>query len=306
MLNIFFDTNSLEVWESKNLSVLFECKIANDYYKVARYISENGLDDKVLLNIPLIVLMEIKHHLHKSHVERRQSFESTLKEIKKSFGSILDFTYEFKYEDSNIEKYVDLIVKEFLGLPINKNLKITPLPSEYENIIERAVKGISPFFSTDNKKASDAGFKDALLLHSILESVNFDEDEVILFTGDYRLQNKNEYLDKNLSEKFFVVSNFDDCTDIIGSRHTLITKEKISIKLESDSYITSRILESIEQPSSDDTKGMNIISINQNENKDEYRVKARIISNEVTFLIEFDYDCIANDFNIVAYTLENE
>jgi len=316
VLKIFFDTNILEDRIGEDLINLGKCDISQKYFEVARYIADRSLEYDVSLNIPLIVLEEIKQHLYEGNIKHGQSIREKIKLTKKKFGSILELEYKFKYSDfsgrktidEQIEDYVNYIVNEFISLPINKKLYITPFPENYDRLINRAVKRQLPFFVKE--KIKDAGFKDALLVESILENTNFEEDEVVLFTSDYRLAETNKYLDKGLQDKFFVTSNIDECLAIIASKRAATIETEISVRLERDSYFLSRIFESINQPLSKDTEGLEILEIQKKDVDDdyhsEYKIVAKTISNEACYLLKFNYDNVANDFSNVSYKIEND
>lgn len=316
MLNIFFDTNILENRVGKDLVILHKCDISKNYYDIARFIVDKSLENEVTLNIPRIVLLEIKQHLYEGHVQKGQSIADSIESAKKIFGSILDLDYAFRYSDfsvretkeEQIEDYVNQIVDDFLKLPINKNLRITPFPKEYESLVERAVKHRLPFYShkNSNVKITDAGFKDALLLESIIEYINFEDDEVVLFTNDARLLNKEECLDAFLLDKFFVAQSTDECLAILRHRRTTTFETAIITRLEKDAYFLSRLFESINQPLSKDTDGLHIINIRQKEFGNEYEVQSEVVSNEVKYSIKFEYDSIANDYYNVTYSTEND
>jgi hypothetical protein len=260
--------------------------------------------------------MEIKQHLYEGHIQKGQSIADSIESAKKIFGSLLDLNYKFRYGDfsvqenkeEKIENYVNQIIEDFLKLPINRNLRITPFPKEYENLVDRAVKHRLPFYSHKNTsvKITDAGFKDALLLESIIEHINFEDDEVVLFTNDARLLKREECLDACLLDKFFVVQSTDECLAILRRRSNITSETAIITRLERDDYFLSRLFESINQPLSQDTDGLHIINIQQKELENEYRIQVEVISNEVRYLLAFDYDSIANDYSQVTYSVEND
>lgn len=314
MLKIFFDTNILEMRSGKDLTSLYKCDISKNYFDIMRFVSDNGLEEQVSLHIPLIVLMEIKQHLYETHKTKRQSLMENISNAKKLFGSVLDIGFEFKYKNYSeqetielqIEDFVDQLVSQFLDLPINKKLKITQFPQKYDQLINRAVKRRLPFFAHNNAGITDAGFKDALLLESIINDTDFSYDEVILFTNDQRLLNKEECIDGDIHESFFVAQTCDECIALVSKKGNMLISGEIIAKLKANNYFLSRLFESIGQSLSQDTEGLNIIEIRSKDIPTEYRIKANVISNEVTFILEFEYDAVANDFSNVTYTTEND
>ena len=304
MLNIFFDTNILENRVGKELVALNKCDISANYFRIAHFIADRSLNHDVSLNIPRIVLLEIRQHIYEGHIQKGQSIIEQMESARKAFGSIFDLNYLFKYNDfssketrqEQVEEYVNRIIDEFLELPINKELRITPFPPKYERLVDRAIKRQLPFFSHPNAKITDAGFKDALLLESIIYNTDFNNDEVILFTNDNRLLKKEECLDESLQDRFFVAQSTDECLAIIINRNNATTETSIIARLERNNYFLSRLFESINQPLSKDTDGLHITKIQQKELENEYEIQADVVSNEVRYSLDFDYDIIANDY----------
>lgn len=314
MLNVYFDTNILENKRGKDLTSLSKCGISINYFEIAQFVKDKFLENEVSLNIPLIVLLEIKQHIYEGHIQKGQSIIDSIESAKRLFDSVLDLDYTFKYNNfsdkkmmtGQIEDYIDIIVEEFLNLPINKNLSITPFPPKYESLIDRAVKRRLPFFAHANAKITDAGFKDAMLLESILENTDFENDKVILFTNDNNFFRKEEYLDRDLLDRFFVALNTAECLAIIARKGSTTIETEIVYRLERDKYLLSRLFESINQPLSRDSDDLHISKIEQKEAKNEYHIQSYTLSNEIGYLLEFDYDNIANDFLNVTYSIEND
>ena len=121
---------------------------------------------------------------------------------------------------SNVSEYED-----YLKLNFNKYIfqekkyfEILPYPNQdkFYSIIERAIQKKKPFFfgGINNKKFSDAGFKDVVILESIKEKMKKEDSEYIIVTND-NIFNGLEW-NNEINERKGKAINAKNDTDIVN------------------------------------------------------------------------------------------
>ncbi|MDD3307920.1 MAG: PIN domain-containing protein [Acetobacterium sp.] len=150
-----------------------------EYDNTVGFIERHDLTDSVDVFIPEIVLDEITEH-RKNKLHSSLSVITNLAEQFASTNicnvSILD-SKEFSIDDY-ITKIKDRKLKE--------GIKIIPIPSDrsilFNDVLSKAIKKIPPF----QKGKSDQGFKDTIILISIIEyfKENLEYSEIYLFSDD--------------------------------------------------------------------------------------------------------------------------
>lgn len=174
---IYFDTNSLEKYVtserighkkgSKNSYLyLNDIKFPKYYFQIVNFIKDNSLKDKVDICISEVVIKELKHHLRDQYDFNKKIFCDTVRECEKCFSSLISI--EYKFEDINYDEEVDDLLKK-------ENIKVISVPKDEEaldKIINKAITHKKPFTEANNKDKTytDAGFKDALVVESIIKN----------------------------------------------------------------------------------------------------------------------------------------
>lgn len=311
---IFFDTNILEIRESKELTSVSEFVVSNDYYSIMKFIHDNELERYVEVHIPKIVLMEMRFHLLECQKSSHDSLCAAIAKGRKVFNDLLNIDISFNYgvsdEDDhsiNYEEYLERIINGFITLPINRMLLvITPLPQRYDDIIDRAVSSILPFFAIKNHDVSDAGFKDAVLLESILNNVDLLSESAILITKDRHFHEDTIINNIPGRESFIVVDKTEAAIEILKKTFAISIQNEIVRQLQKPYYL-SRLLENINQRISSDTERLYIDTIESDENEENlYIVEAHCTINEAIYNFRFSFDTIANDFTNIEYFIKND
>lgn len=169
---IYFDTNSLEdyipsefFYKGKRFLNLCDFKFPKYYFKVVNFIKENNLQSKVNIFISEIVEKELKKHLKEQYKNSKDTFFKIIAECKNHFHSLVDINYKLK--DINYDEEVNNFLKK-------ENICIVPVSKDcqaIDKIVNKAIFSEAPFVKANkNKKEyTDAGFKDALIVETIIE-----------------------------------------------------------------------------------------------------------------------------------------
>lgn len=189
-----------------------------EYDNTVDFIERHELTEVVEIFIPEIVVNEI--------VEQRtrnlRSDLSTLNDLRGRFSSsgICDISDENK--DFNPIKHIDILKERKL-----KHLNVIPIPEDrlnlFNDILEKSLKKYPPF----KQGKSDQGFKDAIILSSIIDFFkNKNEYAVYLFSDDngFSLVNVEEIYNK---EKVKL-----EIKKGVGIQDFLITKFGLRIELK--------------------------------------------------------------------------
>ena len=169
---IILDTNIIRQYkDGKNLEILLE-----------------NLAEQHVVYVPQIVIDERKEQLCRE-------FEKGYLSVKKFYST---FGYALKKAEAiDINKASERlrtgIQERYEKAFPNRIIPFKPSKQLLEKIIERAYKKNPPFSNIDN--ASDKGFKDALIWHSVIEYfTNNGENEVVFITKDNGFVSRKEFL----------------------------------------------------------------------------------------------------------------
>ncbi|MCL1892521.1 MAG: PIN domain-containing protein [Alphaproteobacteria bacterium] len=160
---IIFDTNCIYAADKDNSCAFVPLSNFTNFLTWAE--SEN-ISRFCTLAIPRIVLLEIA----KQKFDRNEQSKLDYEKVSRFFD---------KQYDAIICKFDDLII-EISNFLVSKDILIIDHPSQLEPIILRAVHKRKPFDYLDKKgdkkeHGSDKGFKDAVLLHSVMEIENLTQ-----------------------------------------------------------------------------------------------------------------------------------
>ena len=216
-VNIFLDTNVIEIQNKK----LFEFKFNNVYDRLKKFITYNTYNNFKII-IPQIVLDE----MYKHYLEEYEKIQEKLENLDDKYNAIKSDLVKVGYDIniirnrySNVSEYED-----YLKLNFNKYIfqekkyfEILPYPNQdkFYSIIERAIPKKKPFFfgGINNKKFSDAGFKDVVILESIKEKMKKEDSEYIIVTND-NIFNGLEW-NNEINERKGKAINAKNDTDIV-------------------------------------------------------------------------------------------
>lgn len=239
-ISIYFDTNFLEVRNSKKL-YLSELRISPVYYSIINLIDSLDIWDKVELCIPEVVICEMKHHMLAQFKSEKTSFEDRIKDYKSIFGDLLDINYEIK-EKNDYEDYLNTLFEEFINNPKN-NVKVVKYPRDeltIETLLDNALKTHKPFSRArgNSKEYSDAGFKDALIYETIVSYTN--QNIGILFSNDNDFDSLfNGSLSKPNLKLFKEMLELEE---YLATAFGFVSKDFFTAKIRNNDYLMRQIL----------------------------------------------------------------
>lgn len=173
---VIYDTNNFIPSENK----VFDLAKLNfeKYYKFKKTLKINGLEDKVKLFFPEIVLLE----LLSKHKQRLNERIKKLEDLNEEFDHIQSISIN-GFDKLNIDEFFDELEENYLN-----ELNIIPIPQDktklFNDLLKMAINRYPPFIKK-NKNTSDKGFKDAVIFLSLLTfSEKNDFDKYILVSND--------------------------------------------------------------------------------------------------------------------------
>lgn len=300
---IYFDTNALECRHSGKSLFLSQIKLSPLYYDVENLIKNFDLTYQVHICIPEVVWLEMLAHMQQCYRAEKQVLSEMINKAKKTFGDLLDIDYKFVNADSD-EKYVlylDEIAQDFID---NKRIiaNIISCPSDEEimkRLLDKATHMISPFKKArgNNKEYTDAGFKDALILETML--LHSQNGMGILISND---NDFNGAFDSTKENAFYVCKSISEVQELLVHNFNLNGKDVLEAKIRNNVYLFSRILEETGFDNNANCVYVSMEDIKESEIGYEISLMLRINGNLCNFVII--YDSGANELISVEYLPE--
>lgn len=200
------------------------------------------LREKVLIEVPEIVMLEYKRQVNEELSEKTKLFDSLI-----SIGGIPGYEIKKIDQEKSRKDQIEGLFEEFLELEevkerLNFNVKL-----DYgclSSIVKRSINKSAPF--EGKNKESDKGFKDALLWESILSYKKDRADrKIYLYSKDKRFEDelKQEY-HEIFSEDIELLRSEEEVLEIIKEISEIhdenIDKEIMKIK-SIRKYISSNL-----------------------------------------------------------------
>lgn len=305
-LQLFFDTNFLESRFDKDKLYLSEFKISKDYYDLVNYIKEHDLEEKIDICMPEVVLREIKEHLLLCFKSEKDSLNSKIEIFKKMFGGLLDIDYKVSIERT--EDYIEYIDNMIDKSSIMENCKIIQYPRNSEiidNIVDKALRTQRPFAKAKGKKEyTDAGFKDALIVETIVEHCKKNDKQGAFVTKDRDFEDiLGKMSEVNVKELF----GFEQAKSYIYDLFNLEDVSMIKKEFEKNAYLKESVfLEAGQKMDSSVTKYEIIDVIKVPEQDNIYNIVIDSLINETEYHFNVNYDQSANEIVNVIYEIKNE
>ncbi len=190
-LNIFMDTNIIKCIDPDLLNFSFN----DTYKKLKEFIDENEYK-KINIIIPKIVIEELIKQYIDDYKYKYNNLDAEIDELLNKCSKIGWNIKINKNRNMPIQKYEIYIRKQVNEYIKREKINIIELPKEnFNTIIYRAINKKVPFFSgkgtievngdkQSGKEFSDAGFKDAIFLESIIEFNKFKRSNILILTKD--------------------------------------------------------------------------------------------------------------------------
>ena len=315
-INIFFDTNVLEQYgenekenekekqkekQKKCLASVSKIIMSHDFYDILKFAK---LDSRIKLFIPELVWGEMENHLLFYYTSQKQSLSSHIVTNKKIFSDLLDISCNFKEVD--YPEYLKIISKEFWDAN-EEYCELVEYPKNDELLkvlVEKALSNTKPFRRNDSagKAYSDAGFKDAVIIETMLSFCKDDELN-ILYTKDNdfcgvfeQYGNENYRVINDLKILKPLIEDFIEPNNII----------RIQKFLEEDQNIKAELFNQIEIIEINEVKDYSVTSVEYNEQNDNFIVKISATVNEALYTINATYKATLNEITVDTYYTEND
>lgn len=286
-INIFFDTNKLECRFTGNKLFLDDIKLNNELKEMLDFASGN---DNVSFYIPLIVWREILTHLIDDFNNNKRSLDDVISSYRKGFGSLINISTQFSIK--NYEEYINKKAEDFLFKHEESIAVVSHSNHEekFKSIINNAINKKSPFVTAKgkNKTYSDAGFKDMLILETIIDNCNHDAIGV-LYTDDRDF--KEAFADYE-SDKYYTVHTISELKKFITDKSGQFIEKNIKKEFLKSEYIQENIYNEF-KICKNDIVDFSVLEVNENE--EVYSVNIQIMTNLKNYMIKVDYDYAANE-----------
>lgn len=214
-LAIILDTNILQ--KGKKAKNDFSELSLDIYYDSMNMIELNDIIDQVNIFIPEIVLLELSSHT----LDRINDRIDQLNEICSEFEHISGINIE-GHDSFDSKTHIDRI-KDFAL----RNVNYIDIPEDwstlFDKVLEMALYKVPPF--EKGKGKSDKGFKDAIILLSLVEfAKEEDYTDFVIFSNDKAFK-KNETILKEFfngeTNKNLEIQNKETVTDYISKKYSL-------------------------------------------------------------------------------------
>ena len=303
-VNIYFDTNSLEIRHSGNALFLSELAIQKDYFELEKIIFDWNLQDKVKICIPEIVWLEIKKHLKDCFISTKQSMEDKIKEYRKTFGSTIEINYEFKEAVLDYEQYLEEITNNFLSNPL-VSAQIISCPKDNETvskIITKAMHTTPPFVKVKkgSKEYTDAGFRDALIYETLL--CDSENNLGILISNDTDF---NELFEKT-SPNLLLCKSVKEAIEKIVYNFDILTVDVIEAKIKDNEYLLKWILLDVGFNQEDEYRFDKIIKLEKVDEGLPIPIKFSMFVNNEKFIFDILYEIKSNELISASYNFFDE
>ncbi|BBM00173.1 PIN domain-containing protein [Microbulbifer sp. GL-2] len=194
--SVIIDTNILFDSDKSN--------VVNDEFD--RFWSEHAAEANLQLLIPEVVIGEILF-------QQTTAALKTLERANNSFTKLSSFTggqFSHRASEARVKKEVKKRFEKWAKQKKYKKL-ITPVDSiDWKNMIESAIWRTPPFTHNDKKEEEEKGFRDALIMETVIEHSNSETGKKIVFiTNDRVLREASEDRLKN-DETFSAFETLDD------------------------------------------------------------------------------------------------
>lgn len=306
-VSIFFDTNILEDRYEKGVIHLDGYSFSENFTTVNNFINDNSLTKDITLCIPEIVHQEIESHKLFAFKQQRKSLNDKIDEYKRIYGSLVNIEYNLKcdnfdeykeYIDSEIEKYWNSFGNYIQLISTPKHEKML------EILVDKALNKTKPFREVkgSGKGASDAGFKDAVIVETMINYCIEKNQYGILFTNDRDFE---DVFPNDVKNRFKVLFTKDAVIDYIKDMFEIIDKDTIRKLFETDEYLKSLVITETGNKYDDSVMNYHVKSV-QEKKESTYSIDITVDINESLYQIYLLYDVNAHEIVQFIYNISND
>ena len=302
-ISIFFDTNIIESQlgaEKEGLKYhkkIIPNKLFND---VVNYIKGINATDKTELYISSISWEEVSIHLRENFKNTKDKLTKTIGLYRDAYGTMLDLSYEFTL--NTIEEYnnhLETIKNEFLD---SYNCIIIEYPRTlecFEGLVNKCIHKQPPFQKANkgSKEFSDAGFKDALILETILQHKKDTGNVCVLISSDKDFSGVTEIT---------ICSDFESFKENIDTILGIQNVDAVRTRLN-DEYIKETIVAATGNAYDESVSSFDIVDIVPIAEEDDlFDITIKTTINETEYNIKCQYEMSSNNVEVLDYHIENE
>ena len=302
-ISIFFDTNIIEAqFTHDKINLMFHNKIVPNtlFYDITSYIKSIKIEERVNLYISSISWDEMSLHLKENHKTSKDKFSKYIEAFNKAYGDTLDLSYEFKHNSiEQYNEYLEVIKGEFLSA---NNCNIIDYPKNvecFEQLVYKCVHKQSPFQKAkgSRKEFSDAGFKDALILETIICHKRDTGNTCIFITNDGDFGNESG---------IHICSNLDIFKNTISQILGIQNNDTVRARLN-DEYIKETIVAATGNAYDESVSSFDIVDIVPIAEEDDlFDITIKTTINETEYNIKCQYEMSSNNVEVLEYHIENE
>lgn len=222
MIKVYMDTNMLEDYSNRNL--IISGKILSDkFYSFLNNVKTNRqLLSVMQIVVSQVVIDEIKQHI-KETFEFINSEIEKIENVYKFINNIIVFDKNEKKVIKDFDSEIKSLIKTYPFVLIEKHR------NSISDIYQRAVDKLSPFYK---KNASlDSGFKDAVLLKTVIE--NKGKSKVIICSNDL------DFRECGIN----TVSSFDKIVEMGNDNYT--SQKEVIVSFLKQDYIKHRMADEL-------------------------------------------------------------
>lgn len=286
-LYIFFDTNALESKFNGSHMYLAELHMSTLYYEIVRNIKNYHIERNIILCIPDIVWLEFRKHLCDYYKSSKDSLSSLLDVHQKAWGHLFDIDINYKIDSlEDYKRHLTEICNAFIESEGCKIVSYDDRADLYNKLSYKAIHHIPPFrkIQANGKTNSDAGFKDAVIVETIVSNVP-DNEKGLFITYD------RDYTNVNWPSNIVCKHTKEDVFSYVEELFSINNLRKVTTKLN-DAYNIDTIIAE-EGINKDTISSVNFIEVKE-VNHPIYSAIINIAELDVNHIISIKYDFNSN------------
>lgn len=310
ILEVYLDTNIISMFNSRNkfysnfksvkkIDDMSKFKISHDLEKTIKFLDSINKILEFKLYIPEIVRLEMINHYivtYEKIIIEIEEMKDNIVNLKRLFNDyITSYNLDLQFKNKNYEEIIEESINEELK---KHKIEEARFPRQsLERLVGKAINYEVPFRSSNS--GSDIGFKDAVLLETVLENSPFSEDKtIVLFTGDGDF---DDVLNLDESKHIKIIKNFKEFEEYISSIFDPDRINTVKNRVEINYFIT-RLLESEEIVFSE----YKLIETKIDINYKEYLITQKIDIDDTRYIITYNYDLGGNEAHGIELEEKNE
>lgn len=313
-ISIFLDTNIIQTFVDNKKGTgssvfLHSIGIRQEYYELLKFIESNGLEDRIEICIPEIVVMEMKHHMKEGFKKQSQRLMSQIDENQKLYGNLADFsTVKVKHTKDSYAEYVDSLFVDFFNTPKNyaKQILFPRQDPILDTLVGKAISGTRPFFTgkIESKNHTDAGFKDSVIAETIYEYSRKYDRLCIFVTQDRDFS--SEFGNTIRAEsKLVLFSSVEMTIKALAEYYGTDPRTRLLREFTENAYWHEYLLTESGMAYDESVTKCEVEDVSNDEGN-VFIIKMSFVVNESEYLFTIKFDSLANDIVEFNYQIVND